>query len=61
MLVLAQSSAHVPPNAIVAVLLFGAAIGIFGHIIKSRLLIVTGILIIGLFSAFFSFVLQPTG
>jgi hypothetical protein len=44
-----------------AVLVFGLAVGVFGHIIKSRTLIITGILIIGLVSAYFSFVLQPGG
>jgi hypothetical protein len=44
-----------------AVLLFGLAVGVFGHLIKSRALIITGILVIGLVSAYFSFVLQPGG
>ncbi len=44
-----------------AVLIFGLVIGVFGHIIKSRTLIITGILVIGLVSAYFSFVLQPGG
>ena len=39
----------------------GLLIGVFGHIIKSRTLIITGILVIGLVSAYFSFVLQPSG
>ena len=39
----------------------GSLIGVFGHIIKSRTLIITGILVIGLVSAYFSFVLQPSG
>jgi len=36
-------------------------VGVFGHIIHSRTLIITGILVIGLGSAYFSFVLQPGG
>ncbi len=46
-------------TAFIAVLVFGLVIGVFGHIIRSRTLILTGILIIGLVSAYFSFVLQP--
>jgi hypothetical protein len=43
------------------VLVFGLIVGILGHLAKSRTLILTGILIIGLASAYFSFVLQPGG
>jgi hypothetical protein len=50
-----QSQLH----AFVAVLVFGLLIGVFGHIIHSRTLIVTAILIIGGVSAYFSFVAQP--
>lgn len=46
-------------GAFVVVLVFGLLVGVFGHIISSRALILTGILIIGLVSAYFSFVLQP--
>ena len=46
-------------TALIAVLVFGLLIGVFGHIIRSRTLILTGILIIGAVSAYFSFVLQP--
>ena len=42
-----------------AALIIGLVVGVFGHIIHSRPLIVTGILVIGLGSAYFSFVLQP--
>jgi hypothetical protein len=52
-----QSELH----ATLAALVVGLAIGVFGHIIRSRLLILTGILIIGAVSAYFSFVLQPGG
>jgi hypothetical protein len=50
-----QSQVH----ALLAVLIFGLALGVFGHIIRSRTLILTGILIIGGVSAYFSFVVQP--
>jgi hypothetical protein len=46
-------------NATLAVLVLGLAIGVAGHIIHSRTLIITGILIIGVISALFAFVLQP--
>jgi hypothetical protein len=38
-----------------AVMGFGFLIGVYGHVIKSRLLILTGILIVGLVSAYFLF------
>jgi hypothetical protein len=46
-------------SAFIVVLVAGLLVGVYGHIIKSRALIVTGILVIGLVSAYFSFVLQP--
>jgi hypothetical protein len=59
MLLLAVQSSHL--GVFTAALAFGLVIGVFGHIIKSRTLILTGILVIGLVSAYFSFVLQPSG
>jgi hypothetical protein len=50
-----QSQLH----AFLAVLVFGLVVGVFGHMIRSRTLIVTGILIIGLTSAYFAWVAQP--
>jgi hypothetical protein len=58
LLVPAAGASHL--GVFIAVLSFGVVIGVFGHIIKSRTLILTGILIIGLVSVYFSFVLQPT-
>ncbi len=43
----------------VVLLVLGLLVGVYGHLIKSRGLIITGILVIGLVSAYFSFVLQP--
>ena len=43
----------------VIVLVIGLVVGVFGHIINSRVLILTGILVIGVASALFSFVLRP--
>jgi hypothetical protein len=37
------------------VLIFGLIIGVFGHIISSKTLILTGILIIGGVTAYFAF------
>jgi hypothetical protein len=48
-------------HATVAALVVGLVIGVFGHIIRSRGLILTGIVIIGGVTAYFSFVLQPHG
>ncbi len=50
-----QSQLH----AFLAAMVFGLLLGIFGHVIRSRTLIVTGILIIGLVSAYFAWVVQP--
>jgi F0F1-type ATP synthase assembly protein I len=58
-LVLAATSSHL--TLFIVALCVGLVIGVFGHIIKSRPLIITGILMIGLISAYFSFVLQPGG
>jgi hypothetical protein len=44
-----------------AVLGFGLVVAVAGHIIRSRTLIITGLLVIGLASAYFSFILQPAG
>ncbi len=52
-----QSELH----ATLAALAVGLLIGVFGHIIRSRAMILTGIVIIGFVSAYFSFVLQPHG
>jgi hypothetical protein len=52
-----QSDLH----ATLAALAVGLVIGVFGHIIRSRAMILTGIIIIGGVSAYFSFVLQPHG
>jgi hypothetical protein len=38
-----------------AVMGFGFLVGVYGHVIKSRMLILTGILIVGLVSAYFLF------
>jgi hypothetical protein len=58
-LVLAAASSHL--GLFTAALVLGLVIGVFGHVIGSRTLIITGILVIGLVSAYFSFVLQPSG
>ena len=59
MLIYAVQSSHI--GLFTAALVVGLAIGVLGHISRSRWLIITGILIIGLVSAYFSFVLQPSG
>jgi hypothetical protein len=56
-LVLASQQSQL--HAFVAVLIFGLVIGVFGHVIHSRTLILTGILIIGLTSGYFAWVVQP--
>jgi hypothetical protein len=59
MIVVASQASHLTLFEIA--LGFGLLIGVFGHIIKSRALVITGILLIGALSAYFSFVLQPGG
>jgi hypothetical protein len=56
-LILAAQQSHL--GVFIAVLALGLVVGVFGHIIHSRTLILTGILMIGLVSAYFSFVLEP--
>jgi hypothetical protein len=56
---LAAQSSHV--NALIIALALGFGIGVAGHLIRSRALIITGIMIIGLTSAYVAFVLQPGG
>ncbi|MHB1569259.1 MAG: hypothetical protein ACYCXW_22240 [Solirubrobacteraceae bacterium] len=46
-------------HAVLAALAVGMLIGIFGHVIRSRPLIVVGILIVGGVSVWFSFIAQP--
>ena len=46
-------------HATLAGLAVGLVIGVFGHIIRSRALILTGIVIIGGVTAYFWFVLHP--
>ncbi len=56
---LATQQSHL--TLFVVILAVGLAVGVFGHIISSPVMILTGILIIGLSTAYFSFVLQPGG
>ena len=58
-MVLLLASQQSQLGAFGAVLVLGLLVGIYGHLIHSRALILTGILVIGLVSAYFSFVLQP--
>jgi len=42
-------------NVILVLIVVGALVGVFGHIIKSKTLIIVGILTIALVSAYFEF------
>jgi hypothetical protein len=44
-----------------AVMGVGFLVGVYGHVIKSRLLILTGILIVGAVSAYFAFGVAKVG
>ena len=52
-MVLALASQQSQLNAFIVVLVFGLLVGVFGHVIRSRTLILTGIAIIGGVSAYF--------
>ena len=58
-LILAAESGQV--TAFAAAIAFGFLVGVFGHIIKARWLILTGIGIVGLVSLFFVLVLHGPG
>lgn len=57
LVVLAAESSHL--TLFVTAMIVGLLVAVFGHIIKSRPMIITGLLMIGAISAYFSFVLQP--
>jgi hypothetical protein len=46
-------------NVVLVALALGFLVGVVGHVVRSRTLIITGILVIGVVSAYFAFVLQP--
>jgi F0F1-type ATP synthase assembly protein I len=46
-------------TAFVVVVVLGLAVGVLGHMTGSRPLILLGILLIGLSTAYFSFLLRP--
>jgi hypothetical protein len=52
-MVLTLASQQSQLNAFVVVLVFGLLVGVFGHVIRSRTLILTGITIIGGASVYF--------
>ncbi len=55
LLAFGQSQLH----AVVAALAIGMLIGIFGHVVRSRPLVLAGILVVGGVSVWFSFIAQP--
>lgn len=50
---LALASQQSQLHALIAVMIFGLAVGVLGHIVRSRTLILTGILIIAGVSVYF--------
>ncbi|MGZ4165533.1 MAG: hypothetical protein ACXVRW_08645 [Solirubrobacteraceae bacterium] len=54
-MILVIASEQATFHALIAVLVFGLVVGLFGHLISSRTLILTSILIIGGVSAYFAF------
>lgn len=59
---LVLAATEIPYGAFLGVLVFGVVVGVFGHIIRSNTLILSGILVIGVVSSYFTieFVLQPS-
>lgn len=58
-LAVAVSSSNLP--AFAALVGFGFLIGIIGHLIGSRTMIVTGILVIAVVTSYYVFALRPAG
>ena len=56
MVILIPAALPTSPGPYAAVMGLGFLIGIYGHMARSRTLILTGILIVGLISAIFAFV-----
>ena len=56
MVILVPAALPTSPGPYPVVMAVGFLIGIYGHLSKSRTLILTGILIVGLVSAIFAFV-----
>lgn len=52
-MILTLASQQTQLNAFIVALVFGLVVGVFGHVIHSRTLILTGIAIIGGVSAYF--------
>ncbi|HLJ03519.1 MAG TPA: hypothetical protein VKT31_08765 [Solirubrobacteraceae bacterium] len=38
---------------------FGFVIGVIGHVLRSRTMVITGIVVIGVVTAYFTFVYEP--
>jgi len=57
-LALAVSNSHL--GAFAALVGFGFVVGIAGHVVHSRTMVITGILIIGVVSAYYALVLEPS-
>lgn len=55
MVILVPAALPTSPAPYAAVMALGFLIGIYGHLARSRTLILTGILIVGLISAVFAF------
>ncbi len=46
-------------GAFAALVALGFVIGIAGHIVRSRTMVITGILVIGMVTAYYTLVLEP--
>lgn len=56
-LALAVRGSHL--GAFAALVAFGFAFGVVGHVVRSRTMVITGILVIGIVTAYYVFALEP--
>jgi hypothetical protein len=56
-LALAVRGSHL--GAFAGLVAFGFVVGVVGHVVRSRTMIITGILIIGVVTAYYVFALEP--
>lgn len=57
LLALAVRASHL--GAFAALVAFGFVLGIAGHVVRSRTMVLTGILVIGMVTAYYALVLEP--
>jgi hypothetical protein len=56
---LALAAGHPRLGVFAGLVAFGFVIGIIGHLTRSRTLVLTGIVVVGVVTAYFAFVYEP--